>query len=297
MQKLRRLSQYLSALMANSYWLFPWRTAIYQGVLKHVCFPGLNCYSCPAAITSCPLGALQNFLATLRVSLSSGQFHFGSYVLGTIGLAGTAVGRMPCGWICPFGLIQELLFSLSPLRYSPWRPLRWGPYVFLGLFVIVLPLTVVDSMGYGSTWFCKYVCPAGTLEAGLPLILMRPGLRRALGWLFVHKLIVLLVILGASVVISRPFCRMICPLGALYGILNHFSWFQLTFDADRCVGCKACRTVCPTEVSFFDGRDNINSAACVRCLKCVSICPTRAVGMDFGLMTTVKRPEQGKGTG
>ncbi len=297
MDRIRRIIQYLFALMANSYWMFPWKTAIYQGALKRICFPGLNCYSCPAAVTSCPLGALQNFLATLRISLSSGQLHFGSYVLGTIGLAGAWVGRMPCGWICPFGLIQELLFSCSSRRFSLWRPLRWGPYFFLGLFVIILPLTVLDSMGYGTTWFCKYICPAGTLEAGLPLVWMKPDLRRALSWLFVHKLVVLFVILGASVIFSRPFCRMLCPLGALYGLMNRFSWLRLNFDETRCVRCKACMTICPTEVSFFDGRDNINSAACVRCLRCVSICPTKAVGMDFSLVKQAAQAERREETG
>ncbi len=283
MEKARRLFQILFSLLANAYWMFPWTHSIYQGALKRVCFLGLNCYSCPAATTACPLGALQNFFATLRLSFSSGQLQFGTYVLGTLGLAGAWVGRMPCGWLCPFGLVQELLFRLTPFQYSLWRPLRWGPYLVLGIFVVLLPIFVVDSMGYGSTWFCKFICPAGTLEAGLPLVFLKPGLRSALGWLFVHKLAILLLIIGASLVYTRPFCRSLCPLGAIYGLMNRFSVLRLTFVQSRCVKCQACRSACPTEVSFFDSQDDINSGACIRCLRCLKVCPTSAVEIDFSL--------------
>ncbi len=282
MERLRRYSQYFFAIVANSYWMFPWKGPIYRGVIKHVCLPGLNCYSCPAAVTACPLGALQNFLATLRYNMSAGCFRPGFYVIGALALAGSFVGRMPCGWLCPFGLVQEMMLRLPLPKFRLWRGFRIGPYLFLGLFVIILPLAVSDAAGFGITWFCKFVCPAGTLEGGIPLLLMEQGLRRAAGLLFLHKLVLLVLILLLSAVISRPFCRAVCPLGAILGMFNRLSWFQLRFHKDRCLDCKACNTICPTDVSFFDGADDINSPACIRCMRCVAACPGGSVTIEFG---------------
>lgn len=282
MKRPRKTVQYIAAVLANAYWLFPWRSPLYQGWSKRLCFPGLNCYSCPAATMACPLGGLQSFLAGLRPSLQACQIHLGAYVVGTLGAVGSLVGRLPCGWLCPFGLIQELLFRIPVGKYPLWKPLRWGPYAFLGAFVILLPIIVVDEMGYGATWFCKYICPAGTLEAGIPLLVLDPSLRRGLGWLFVFKLSILVALLGWCTVTSRPFCRVLCPLGAIYGLLNRVSWLQLRFNPDRCVRCNACLTACPTDVSFYTGDEDINCASCIRCLRCYSSCPAGAVSLEFG---------------
>ncbi|OPL16905.1 MAG: hypothetical protein AVO38_06920 [delta proteobacterium ML8_D] len=281
MEGMRRRSQYLFTLLANAYWLFLWKSPIYQGPLKKICFPGLNCHSCPAATMSCPLGALQNLLAALRPGLQMGQLHIGAYVLGSLGLVGSVTGRMPCGWICPFGLLQEWLFLLPVPKISLWRPLRRGPYLFLVVFVVLLPLLIADLTGYGFPWFCKYICPAGTLEAGIPLLSLDHGLRSAVSWLFAFKVIILILLLTWCVFTSRAFCRAVCPLGAVYGLFNRVSWLQLRFHPDRCVQCRACLKVCPTGVSFYNGRDGINSESCIRCLRCLSICPANAVSIEF----------------
>ncbi len=283
MEKKRRISQYLFALLGNSYWFFPWKGPIYQGSLKRLCFVGLNCYSCPAAVGSCPIGALQNFLAGLRFNLLAGNFLFGFYVLGFLGMIGALIGRLPCGWMCPFGLIQEWLYKIPTPKISLWRPLRWGPHIMLLLFVIVLPLTVTDQVGFGYTWYCKYICPAGTLEAGIPLLALQPELRSLLGMLFSWKLMIMLFVVLWSIFSSRPFCRTLCPLGAIYGLMNRFSVMRLRFEQDACVQCKACYTICPTGVSFYDGRDDINSSACIRCLRCSHICPAGGVSVEFSL--------------
>ncbi len=289
MEKKRRVSQYIFTLLGNSYWFFPWDGPIYQGGLKKLCFVGLNCYSCPAAVASCPIGALQNFMAGLRFNLQAGSFLFGFYVLGFLGMVGALVGRLPCGWMCPFGLIQEWLYKIPLPKISLWRPLRWGPHLMLILFVITLPLLVTDQVGFGYTWFCKYVCPAGTLEAGLPLLALQPELRPLAGMLFNWKMAVLVAIIIWSVFVSRPFCRTMCPLGAIYGLMNRFSLMRLHFKEDACVQCKACYTICPTGVSFYNGRDDINSSACIRCLRCSHICPAGGVSVEFSLKGPSKK--------
>lgn len=282
MERLRRRIQLLAAGLGNSYWLFFWRSPIYQGVLKKVCFPGLNCYSCPAAVTACPLGALQNALAAARFSLSAGQFQIGLYVAGLLGVVGSLIGRAPCGWFCPFGLIQELVAKVPVAKRELWRPLRWVRFGLLALFVIALPILVVDATGYGETWFCKFICPAGTLEAGIPLVLMIRDLRAMVGLQFAWKLFLLVSILTGCIFIPRFFCRSLCPLGAIFGSFNRVSWLRLEFRERNCVKCRACYRVCPVGVSFFDGRDDINCTSCIRCLRCYSACPASAVCLHFG---------------
>ncbi len=281
MQKIRLLVQILSSFISNPrLWITP-ENPIYKGPLKHLCFPGINCYSCPAAVFACPLGALQNAFTTLRFNLKLGASHLGLYVIGSLGIIGSLVGRLPCGWFCPFGLFQDLCFKVRLPKVGFPRFLDWGRYFFLILFVIVLPIFFLDSTGFGQTWFCKYVCPAGTLEAGLPLIAIVPDLRSAIGTLFFSKFVILIIFILWSIVTLRPFCRAVCPLGLIFGLFNRFSWLRLKFNKETCVECHACELICPTGVYFAKGEDDINSTKCIRCLKCLSLCPGGAVELEF----------------
>jgi polyferredoxin len=282
MERFRRFVQFISAFIANSrLWITP-SNPIYTGPLKQICFPGLNCYSCPAAISSCPLGALQNVMASLKMNLQLGKPGLGLYIIGSLGMMGAVVGRAPCAWFCPFGLFQDILYKLIRVPKLPfWRPLSYGRYVFLFLFVIILPVFVLDAAGFGQTWFCKFVCPAGTLEAGLPLLALDSGLRSAVGALVIRKLTVLVLFIIWSIVNHRPFCRAVCPLGLIFGFFNRISWLQLRFNKDICVECYACEMICPTGVSFADGRDDINSTKCIRCMRCFNLCPGGAITVEF----------------
>ena len=282
MQRLRWLVRIIFAFLANARLFFSPNTPIYRGPLKGFCFPGLNCYSCPAATTACPIGALQNFLANIRPNWQVGRYQAGFYVIGSLMFFGSIAGRFICGWICPFGLVQGLLHRIPGPKFSLPKWSRILPFVVLFVFVFLLPLLIVDGAGYGITWFCKYICPAGTLEAGIPLVLMKPGLRHLVSWMFFNKVAILCLVLVASWLIPRPFCRLLCPLGAIYGIFNRFSLFELRFDKDKCVECGACAAICPTGIKFYNGEDSVNSAACIRCLKCVDVCPVDAI--QFGML-------------
>ena len=264
---LRRVVQLAATALTNAWWLFPWsNTGLYTGRLKTVCAPGLNCYSCPAAVAACPIGSLQNFMATLRPTMESGGFQPGFYVLGWLGMLGALSGRMPCGWLCPFGFFQELMHKIPAPRLRIPKVLSYLKYVILALFVIILPALVTDVFGYGQTWYCKFICPAGTLEAGLPLLALKPGLRESLGWLFVNKLAILALFLVWMVFSRRPFCRVACPLGAFYGLFNKISVLRMVHHEDKCVHCGACLRDCPMDVDFSR---TPNSPDCIRCLKCM----------------------------
>ncbi len=276
----RRLSfqrrvQLLSAALVNGYALGFQKGRIFTGGTKAVCVPVLNCYSCPGALGACPIGSLQ-------AGLGGGRFPF--YVLGLLMLFGVVLGRVVCGLLCPFGLVQDLLYKIpSPKWEIPPkldRPLRWLKYLVLLVLVILLPALALTGAGVSVPAFCKYLCPAGTLEGGIPLLLADPALRQLAGLLFSWKALVLALILAASVFIRRPFCRYLCPLGAFYALFNRFSFFQMKLDQGKCVGCKQCERACPMAVSITKTPRSINGPECIRCGKCKAVCPKGAISMQ-----------------
>ena len=259
------------AALTNGYAAGFAKGTIFKGPTKAFCVPGLNCYSCPGALGSCPIGALQ-------AVLGDGGHKLGFYVLGFLMVVGALFGRFVCGWLCPFGLIQDLLYKIPFFRKRKNLPgdrwLKWMKYVILGLFVILLPLVVVDFVGQGQPWFCKLICPAGTLMAGLPLLAANESLRAAAGHLFVWKAMILALIVVLSLWVYRPFCKYLCPLGAVYGLFNPIAFYRLRVDPDRCIHCGACQRACGMEIPVFD---RPNSAECIRCGDCMRACPTQAI--------------------
>ena len=140
--------------------------------------------------------------------------------------------------------------------------------------VLLLPVLILDEFGFGTTWFCKYLCPAGTLGAGIPMLTLNEGLRQSIGALFHWKLAVLIVIAVLSLIIYRPFCKYLCPLGAFYALFNKFSLYRLTVDEEKCVNCKACERACKMGVEVTK---NINSPECIRCGACMDACPKQCI--------------------
>lgn len=269
--RIRLLIQCAFAALSNGH-LIGFRTGkIYTGALKVLCTPGMNCYSCPGALGACPIGALQ-------AVLNSKQYHVALYVFGLLTVLGTCFGRLICGFLCPFGLLQDLLHKIPfprKIRKLPgeryWRSLR---FVLLGIFVILLPMTVCNFLGIGDPWFCKYICPVGTLEAGIPLVLLNSELQGAIGWHYVWKIAILALILGGSLILYRPFCRYLCPLGAIYGFFNRFAIYRYRIDTEKCVACGACQTACKLDIPVWK---NPNSTDCIRCGECRHACPAGAI--------------------
>jgi len=291
MEFVRKWVQIVTGFLMNGYWLFPWTRNIYQGPLKVLCAPGLNCYSCPAATTSCPLGALQQLLGGVRIAIASGQYFFGWSVVGAMGIFGAFFGRMICGWACPFGFFQELLHKIPSPKFGIPRGLRYLKFAILLFFVILLPLLAVDEFGLGSPWFCKYICPAGTIEAGIPLLLLQPGLRETIGFLFFSKFVILTAFTVWAVLASRPFCRVACPLGAFYGLFGRVRAVRLRLDAHKCTNCNACHQVCPVGVKFNETPDDTE---CISCLACMhQACKFEAISLELcGLPLTGTRAKR-----
>ena len=270
-ERIRLICQLASAALFNGFVKGFAKGRIFTGKTKMLCVPVLNCYSCPGALGSCPIGALQTVLG-------GADHSFPFYALGTIMLFGVILGRLICGFLCPFGLVQDLLNRIPaktiiiPAHID--RPLRYLKYGILVILVLLLPLLLTDGYGISQPYFCKLICPAGTMEGGISHLLLNRDLQKLAGALFGWKLFLLLMVLVGAVFIPRCFCRYICPLGAFYSLFNRFSLYRMELDKTKCVGCKECERVCPMEVKVT--RDT-NDGECIRCGRCRAACPSGAI--------------------
>lgn len=242
-----------------------------KGQWKQFCNPGMNCYSCPAARMSCPIGAMQAVGGSMNFNMSF-------YVTGFVLAAGVLFGRAICGFICPFGLIQELLYKVPFPKKKLWKGFTYMKYILLVLFVLILPVACTNELGMGAPAFCEYICPVGTLEGGIPLLATHPELRETIGALFSLKACILTITLTGCLFVCRFFCKVMCPLGAVYGILNKISVYHMEVDEDHCISCGKCKDICPMDVNPVE---DPASAECIRCGKCTVSCPVQALSLRF----------------
>lgn len=259
----RKIVQLYTALLYNANIKGFFNGRIYKGATKNLCVPGMNCYSCPGAVGSCPLGSLQN-------ALSASETRTPLYVLGILALFGLLFGRMICGWLCPVGLGQELLYKIKTPKLKKskaTRVLSYFKYFVLIAFVVIVPLS------FAIPGFCEYICPAGTFEGGLGLLLNpeNEALLSNLGPLFSWKFTLLVIIIVASIFIFRVFCRFICPLGALYGFFSKIALLGVKLDENKCTNCGLCVGVCKMDVK------KVGDHECISCGECISVCPTKAI--------------------
>ena len=263
----RKIIQLYTALLFNANLKGFVNGSIYQGNTKTVCVPGLNCYSCPGAVGACPLGSLQGSFSADKSTIY--------YVGGILLLYAILLGRTICGWACPFGLIQELLYKIKTpkLKKSPvTRILSYLKYAILVFFVFIVPITYAFR-DTPLPAFCKYICPAGTLEGGISLLAnkVNDSFFSMLGPLFTWKFLLLISIVVASIFIFRMFCRFICPLGALYGLFNKISFLGVKVDNHKCTNCGLCVNQCKLDIK------HVGDHECINCGECVSECPTGAI--------------------
>ncbi len=263
----RKLIQLYTALLFNANLKGFVSGNIYKGGTKQVCVPGLNCYSCPGAVGACPIGSLQG-------SFSAGKSTM-FYVGGIILLYSILFGRMICGWACPFGLIQELLYKIKTPKLKKskvTRILSYFKYVILAFFVFIVPI-IYAFRDTPLPSFCKYICPAGTFEGGIGLLANKVNASyfSMLGPLFTWKFALMVSVVVASIFIFRMFCRFICPLGALYGLFNRISFFGVKVETPKCTNCNLCVNRCKLDVK------KVGDQECINCGECVDICPTKAI--------------------
>ena len=275
----RKLIQLYSALLYNAHLRGFIDGEIYQGKAKAVCVPGFNCYSCPGAAGACPLGSIQNALAY------SGH-RAGWYVLGIIMIFGLSLGRTICGWLCPLGLIQELLHKIPTPKIKKsrvTRALSYLKYVILAVFVVAVPMWYGVRHDLAVPGFCKYICPAGTFEGAIGLLSnpKNASYFAMLKILFTRKFVIMIIIGTACIFCYRSFCRFICPLGAIYGLFNKLALISVKVDENRCNGCGACVRSCKMDVR------HIGDHECINCAKCMGACNQNALSLRCGSHTLI----------
>ncbi len=269
----RRLIQLYAALLYNAQVKGFITGNIYTGKSKMFCLPGFNCYSCPGAVGACPLGALQNAIA------ASGS-RAPTYVLGILLLFGLTLGRTICGFLCPVGLMQELLFKLPTPKVKKGRLTRvlsWLKYVILAVFVVIVPLWYALQK-YPVPAFCKYICPVGTFEGAVGLLSNPVNADKfsMLGILFTRKFVILIIIAVACVFIYRAFCRFLCPLGAIYGLFAKAALIGVKVEMPKCTDCGRCVSHCKMDVK------RVGDHECIHCGECIDVCPTKAISFKAG---------------
>lgn len=259
----RKVVQLYAALLYNANIKGFFNGRIYKGATKNMCVPGLNCYSCPGAIGSCPLGALQN-------ALSASKTKTPAYIFGIIILFGLLLGRTICGWLCPVGLGQELLYKIKTPKVKKNRVTRVMSYF---KYVLLIALVVIVPLYFAVPGFCEYICPAGTFEGGLGLLANEEnaGLLAILGPLFTWKFTLLVLIMVASIFFFRFFCRFLCPLGALYGFFCRVAMLGVKLDKNKCTDCGLCIGVCKMDIK------NVGDHECIHCGACIAVCPAKAI--------------------
>lgn len=258
---LKRLSQW--RIWVQTAFLLVWANPLLLR-MHLVCGPVFHCYSCPLATFACPIGVLANFSA----------LHLFPFVaVGVLLLAGALVGGFVCGWICPFGFLQDLLgkIPLPKLRLPGWMGL------FRYVVLIGLVLTIPYLFGEEHPLFFCRLCPAGALEAALPFAASQTIAGKEIVWPSAVKLTILALFFVSALFIRRPWCRVFCPLGAIYTLCNRFSVFLLRFNPGRCTDCRICDNVC--RYGVFAEKQPAQSR-CIRCLDCLR-CPGISVSTVF----------------
>ena len=263
----RRIIQLFCALLYNARLRGFRDGSISRGSQKGICVPGLNCYSCPGAIAACPLGTLQNSIAALPRRIPF-------YIIGVLLLFGLFFGRVICGFLCPFGLLQELIDKIPFPKIRKNRFTYWLSklkYVILLVTVFAVPLYFGITQGISYPAFCKYICPAGTLEGAIPLLSLNRALRSGAGALFNWKIIVLIAVLVCAAVCYRFFCRFLCPLGALYSLFAGIAFLGIEVDEAKCSGCGRCRHHCRVDIQKPGDHE------CIQCGSCMDVCKEQAI--------------------
>ncbi len=248
--------------------LVPWRIWIQTafllvwldpaGLRLHtVCSPVFHCYACPLATFACPIGIIAQF---------SALHLFPFMAVGLLIAVGVLFGSLICGWICPFGFLQDLVAKAPTPKFDLPKWTGYLRYVILLGPVLAIPF----FLGKEHSLFICLVCPAGALETALPNMIGQAAAGEVIDWPNAVKMTILALFLIAIFFVKRPWCRLLCPLGAIFSLFNRVSAFFLRFDAGECTSCEQCHKLCEYGI---EPEKTPNDLSCVRCLECTKCDP------------------------
>jgi ferredoxin-type protein NapH len=225
--------------------------------LHTMCSPVFHCYACPLSTFACPIGVIAQF----------GALHVFPFIaIGLLVAVGAFFGTLICGWACPFGFLQDLTAKVPTPKFDLPKYTGYFRYVMLIGTVLAIPY----FFGEGHPLFVCRVCPAGALEAAVPTMAGQAIAGQEVVWPNAIKLTILIVFLIAIFFIKRPWCRVLCPLGAIFSLFNRISAFFLRFDAEKCTHCDRCHKLCEYGIEPEKTPNDLN---CIRCLECTQCSP------------------------
>lgn len=250
----RRVVQTISLLALHSSW---------GPELKWFCNPVLSCHSCVLAWFACPVGIFVHY---------AGWHLFPFIAVGTLLFIGAMIGRMLCGWVCPFGFLMDLLYKIPSPKFDFPAWTSYVKYAVLIGTVFTIPVFLGESTMYS---FCRF-CPASALQVTIPNLVTAGFTEVSVATAV--KLGILVVVLTVAVFSSRSFCKILCPIGAFLGPLNYISFWAISLPAKRpCTGCKKCDQICPSNGQPFSriskGTPPNRTADCAVCHDCQHACP------------------------
>ena len=172
--------------------------------------------------------------------------------------------KLICGWACPFGALQELIYSLPILRkVKQWKAPFWlTNTIRSGLFCVMLLFLFGIVGGRKGFVIYHYLNPFNLFNLD-----------------FDHWLITVTVVasLTLAVVMYRSFCHLICPFGFVSWLAERFSLTRVQVDQEKCTACGACIATCPTEAAKDRVLDKPFAADCFSCARCLNTCPQDAI--------------------
>ena len=177
--------------------------------------------------------------------------------------------KLICGWACPFGALQELVYSLPILRNLKRRkiPVAVAETVRGTLFVVVLLVLFGVVGGQKGLVIYHFVNPFNLFNFDIESVSVGLAISMAL-----------LLSLG----VYRPFCQLVCPFGLLSRLLERVSLFRVKIDRERCTECGACVRACPLEAAKGRLAGKLFPADCFSCARCLRACPEDAI--SYGLV-------------
>lgn len=194
---------------------------------------------------------------------------FVKFIVLTFFLVLAIVGnKLICGWACPFGALQELIYSL-PIRKNIKKkklPFILTNFIRVSIFVVMLLFLFGSLGGRKGTVVYHYINPFNLFD-----------------WNFETISITLTVIvaLASSFIVYRPFCQLVCPFGLVSWITERFSIFRVVIDKNKCTQGGACIRICPLESAKGLVYGNKLPQDCFSCARCLTVCPEDAIQYRF----------------
>lgn len=187
-------------------------------------------------------------------------------------------GRAFCGWICPmdylFQLVNRLKFSYR--SYIAYKISSFYGYIFFLFFLLLsffFGIPVFTSYFSHLTNFFRALTGIFFLISNLPVDLS----------LVFGSLMILFLLTILELFLPHFWCRILCPVGKLYGLINKISLLHLSFDKSKCLDCKLCNKSCYMGIDLYDNlnREKLRDINCIYCGKCVDICKHKGKVIKF----------------